>query len=233
MALNGRAAALARALGPRQRARSRTGAGPRTHRDGAGRLQLATSAMTSTSNQTEPLVCAGYFLGHPALGPDPRRDPAMAPTLTQLATEGRYARPTLFFDLDAALQVARATGGVVAAQGLWLPLSVLGRVRREVAGTPIATMLARDVRGPDAAAVASGHDVVGFGGELMLSFAREEAGQDLCRDLGLPSDPPPFLPKASVARRLAEVLNDDDLGAPVLWARCWRTVHAALTNPPS
>jgi len=169
---------------------------------------------------------AGYYVGHPAVGPALHRDAALAPVLTALRAAGRFSPPNLFFDLDAARLVARSAPGTYAPQGLWLPRPTVGRLRREIANTPLAAILARGVTGPEDDVVAAGHDVLGFGGELVLSFVREDAGRALCRERSLPLDPPPFLPDAATARRLAAALNADEFGAPVLWVRCWRTVHA-------
>jgi len=174
----------------------------------------------------EQRIGAGYYVGHPAVGPALHRDAALASVLAALRDAGRFSPPNLFHDLDAARTVARRAPGAHAPQGLWLPEPSLGRLRREVASTPLAAILARGVTGPDDDVVAAGHDVVGFGGDLVLSFVREDAGRDLCRERSLPLDPPPFLPDAATARRLAAALNADELGAPVLWVRCWRTVHA-------
>lgn len=177
---------------------------------------------------TETLVCAGYTLGHPATVPDPQRLAALAPVLAALEAAGRWARPALFFDLAAARDAAAQLGGVLAPQGLWVPTTAVARLRREVRGTALDRMLAANHSGPLPPVVAGGHDVLGFGGDLVLSFVREDAGQDLCHRLALPIDPPPFLPDAATARRLVTALERDELGAPVLWVRCWRTVHAAI-----
>src|SRR5262245_42796477 len=182
--------------------------------------------MTVRTTMREERIGAGYYVGHPAVGPALHRDAPLAPVLAALHAAGRFSPPNLFHDLDAARIVARSAPGAHAPQGLWLPQPGVGRLRREVADTPLAAILARAVTSPDDDIVAAGHDVVGCGGELGRSFVREDAGRELCRQRSLPLDPPPFLPDAATARRLAAALNADELGAPVLWVRCWRTVHA-------
>ena len=172
-------------------------------------------------------LCAGFFLGHPATGPQPEREASLRTLLAQLQDAGRYDPPGVFAELEAALLAARRVSTGIAPQALWLSVGTVLRVRAEVDGTAVGRMLHRRCCAMPAA-VAAGHDVVGFGGDLRLSFAREDRGLEVCRELGLPPDPPPFLPNAATARRVAADLNSEELGAPVLWVRCWRTVHAAL-----
>lgn len=197
---------------------------------GAHRLAAVMVALQDTR------ILCGWFLGHPATGPDPGRDlPPHAPltaVLRELTAAGRYHAPGLFTDLDAVRSAARHAPGAFAPQALWVPGERAREVQREVDGSALGALLARATPGPahgdSAHLVAAGHDVLGFGSDLLLTFAREPEGQRLCRRLGLPPDPPPFLPDADTADALCAALDDEDLGAPVLWVRCWRTVHAAL-----
>ena len=171
------------------------------------------------------LLCAGYFVGHPACGPEIERAATLADLLSGLRAEGRYLGSGVFADLAGATLAIERLGATVAAQGLWLGPRAAQRVRREDPGSATSEMLARSRSEAEGRVVAAGHDVIGLGGDLRLCFTHEDAGRELCRELGLPAEPPPFLPRPTAARRLAAALNDEELGAPVLWIDCWRTIH--------
>lgn len=177
---------------------------------------------------TGTLVRAGFYYGHPAANPTALRAPELQPLLAELQAAHRFFPPGFFSDLAAACAVAQRCQSKLAPQGLQVPATAVARLRRAIGPSPLASLLGRADGAPLPPPVAAGHDVLGFGDDLVLSFAREDAGLDLCHRLALPLDPPPFLPDAATARRLVQALDAEELGAPVYWLRCWRSVYSAL-----
>ena len=173
------------------------------------------------------LWCGGFHLGHPAATDSELKDERLQPVLAGLRAQRRLGACSTFVDLDGACAAARACRRPHAVHGVWFSTRTAAVLLRECADAPVAATLRLRLPGPPPAAVAAGFDVLGIGGEMCLPWTREDAGIELCRELSLPSDPPPFLPDPKVANRLVRALEDDALGAPVLWVRCWRTVHAA------
>src|SRR5262245_13518801 len=119
--------------------------------------------MTVRTTMREERIGAGFYVGHPAVGPALQREPALAQMLAALRAATRFSPPNLFHDLEAARTVARGAPHTHAPQGLWLPRPNVGKLRREVANTPLDAILARGVTGVDDDVVAAGHDVLGFG----------------------------------------------------------------------
>ena len=176
------------------------------------------------------LWCGGFHVGHPAAtasGLD--EDERLQPVLAGLRAARRLWSCSTFVDLDGACAAARACRRPLAVHGIWFATRTAAALLRECPDAPVAATLRQRLPGPPPAGVAAGFDVLGIGGEMCLPWTREDAGIELCRELGLPTEPPPFLPDMKVANRLVRALEDDALGAPVLWVRCWRTVHATCS----
>lgn len=172
------------------------------------------------------LLFAGYFVGHPATGPDLGRCGPLGAVLRELAARERCHGRRVFTDLAAARQVACDAPGAQAPHGLWLERPVAEQILAEDQDAAVAPLLRAGPGRAAEAPVAAGYDVLGIGGALILAWTSEDAGRRFGRSLGLQLEPVPFLPDGDAADELVALLDAEDLGAPVLWTRCWRTVHA-------
>jgi hypothetical protein len=170
-------------------------------------------------------VNAGYFVGHPA-EPMPELPAEVREQLRELATARRFRRPRTFVDLEAAAQIA---GPVRASiHGLWLAEAEAADLRddeRDARRSDRRWQLVRCAAAPRVCQpIRGGHDVLGpFGGEF-LAWNRERTGRAAARRLGIDAGVE-FLPDSASAEALADLLNQDELGSPVVWRVWWRSLH--------
>jgi hypothetical protein len=183
----------------------------------------------------DELVCAGFYLGHPAARAA-MPAAATAELLAELRRTRRLVPPHAFRDLPAARAVA-ALGAPPPPwiHGLWLPRDAADDLLEEEAsapscGLPPAFRLLRQRLGPAAhdAPARIGYDVLGFAGATCCSWRTERAARAVATRLGIASTDD-LLAERERAEALAQELEDDDLGAPVLW-RVWCVTQHAVAG---
>lgn len=159
--------------------------------------------------------------------PIPRLPPEARAIPRELAAARCFLRPRTFTGLEVAASIARTIGVLVHC--LWLA--------SELAESPgddddlaaesgwLWQILRRNLRPGTCQATTAGSDVlVLFGGES-LAWNRERTGRTGARQLGI-DEIDGVLPDAAAAAALADLLNQDELGSPVVWHPWWRSVHA-------
>lgn len=180
------------------------------------------------------LCCGGYYLAHPAAASAAlaTADDAARRMLHELTPE-LFAPPATFMTLDAAIGFAAAhRPGTAVVHGIWLAESRARAMLREEAparsaGLPaVLRALRRGAAVTLPPCLAMGWDVLGFAGDRCWSWHSEAAAMEALRACGKQAMAHDLLPTAAVARQLVRALEDELLGAPVLWRSWQRTVHA-------
>ena len=201
----------------------------RSFRDAVWRRRLAIDVIASLPDS----ICAGFFLQHPTTRTTlPRQGPA-GNLLTELQRQRRFLRPALFADLDAVAQFGRTLPAPPPVfHALALPGEDVDRLLDaegddRLDGTPaIVRLVQRRLPAAPLLPVRAGWNVLGLFGEQCLSWHQDKTARQLAPRLGLNLQEELMADRES-ALRLAEALNDDDLGAPVFWQTWWHTLLAA------
>jgi len=181
-------------------------------------------------------VCGGFHLGHPADPwplPSPRATGPLAAQLAAAVQQGHLLWPRTFRSRAAALACRELLppGECPALHGLYLPVDEVARMLDEDGGNqggdelPVLQLLRAGTAVTAPAAATAGWDVLGFATDQCWCWLRYRQARAVAATLRIRESVDGLIGDGSAALAMCDELNGDELGAPVIWRRWWRTIE--------